>query len=65
MIEATPDWTEVFFDNGRFLERERFVANGGKVGGKILNLALLRAKPHARFVFCGQISQYNEKRQGS
>ena len=35
---------DVFFDN---------------VGGDILDLALSRAKPHARFVICGAISQYN------
>ena len=29
------------------------------VGGEILDLALTRAKPHARFVMCGAISQYN------
>jgi NADPH-dependent curcumin reductase CurA len=30
------------------------------VGGEILDLALARAKPHARFVMCGGVSQYNE-----
>jgi NADPH-dependent curcumin reductase CurA len=30
------------------------------VGGEILNMALARAKPHARFVMCGAISQYNK-----
>lgn len=30
------------------------------VGGEILDLALGRAKPHARFVMCGAISQYNK-----
>ncbi|KAM7185131.1 hypothetical protein V8F33_012577 [Rhypophila sp. PSN 637] len=50
LAEATPDWIDVFYDN---------------VGGDILNLALLRAKPHAKFAICGQISQYNaENRQG-
>lgn len=35
------------------------------VGGEILDLALARAKPHARFVMCGAISQYNSgKPQG-
>ncbi|KAK3318506.1 hypothetical protein B0H66DRAFT_575295 [Apodospora peruviana] len=49
-IEATPDWIDVCFDG---------------VGGQVLDLALIRAKPHARFVLCGQVSQYNsEKRQG-
>lgn len=37
---------DVFFDN---------------VGGEILDLALSRAKEHARFVMCGGISQYNTK----
>lgn len=43
---ATKDLIDVFFDN---------------VGGEILDLALSRAKVHARFVICGAISQYNEK----
>jgi len=42
----TKDLIDVFFDN---------------VGGEILELALSRAKPHARFVMCGAISQYNAK----
>ncbi|KAF2682408.1 NADP-dependent leukotriene B4 12-hydroxydehydrogenase [Lentithecium fluviatile CBS 122367] len=42
--EATKTFIDVFFDN---------------VGGEILDLALTRAKPHARFVMCGAISQYN------
>ncbi|KAL8847267.1 MAG: hypothetical protein Q9221_007691 [Calogaya cf. arnoldii] len=42
--EATKDYIDVFFDN---------------VGGEILDLALARAKAHARFVICGGISQYN------
>ena len=41
---ATKPLIDVFFDN---------------VGGEILDLALSRAKPHARFVMCGGISQYN------
>lgn len=41
---ATKDLIDVFFDN---------------VGGEILELALSRAKAHARFVMCGAISQYN------
>jgi len=41
---ATKGLIDVFFDN---------------VGGEILDLALSRAKPHARFVICGGISQYN------
>lgn len=48
--EATKGFIDVFFDN---------------VGGEILDLALARAKPHARFVICGGISQYNSaKPQG-
>src|SRR5690349_17686842 len=31
------------------------------VGGEILDMALGRAKPFARFVMCGGISQYNTK----
>lgn len=42
--EATKGLIDVFFDN---------------VGGEILEAALSRAKPHARFVMCGAISQYN------
>ncbi|CZT50038.1 probable zinc-binding alcohol dehydrogenase domain-containing protein 1 [Rhynchosporium secalis] len=42
--EKTKDLIDVFFDN---------------VGGEILELALSRAKAHARFVMCGAISQYN------
>ncbi|KAM0796904.1 hypothetical protein BDR22DRAFT_954331 [Usnea florida] len=41
---STKGLIDVFFDN---------------VGGEILELALSRAKPHARFVMCGAISQYN------
>ncbi|KAK5112250.1 hypothetical protein LTR62_004411 [Meristemomyces frigidus] len=44
---ATKDLIDVFFDN---------------VGGEILNLALSRAKAHSRFVICGAISQYNNKK---
>ena len=40
-----PKLIDVYFDN---------------VGGEILDLALSRAAPHARFVMCGGISQYNE-----
>jgi len=45
---ATKNLIDVFFDN---------------VGGDILDMALSRAKPHARFVMCGGISQYNAKEQ--
>merc|ERR1711939_736784 len=41
---ATKNLIDVYFDN---------------VGGDILDKALSRAKPHARFVMCGGISQYN------
>lgn len=41
---ATKSLIDVFFDN---------------VGGEVLDLALSRAKEHARFVMCGGISQYN------
>jgi NADPH-dependent curcumin reductase CurA len=41
---ATKNLIDVFFDN---------------TGGEVLDLALGRAKPHARFVMCGGISQYN------
>jgi NADPH-dependent curcumin reductase CurA len=43
---ATKSLIDVFFDN---------------VGGEILDMALARAKPFARFVICGGISQYNTK----
>ncbi|KIV86145.1 hypothetical protein PV11_01779 [Exophiala sideris] len=47
---ATKNLIDVYFDN---------------VGGEILDMALSRAKPHARFVMCGGISQYNtSKPQG-
>ena len=39
-----PKLIDLYFDN---------------VGGDILDLALSRAAPHARFVMCGGISQYN------
>jgi len=45
---ATKQLIDVFFDN---------------VGGEILDMALSRAKPHARFVICGGISQYNNAEQ--
>lgn len=44
---ATKDLIDVYFDN---------------VGGEILDLALSRAKPFARFVQCGAISAYNDKK---
>ena len=44
---ATKSLIDVFFDN---------------TGGEVLDLALSRAKPHARFVMCGAISQYNAKK---
>ncbi|KAK7422829.1 hypothetical protein QQX98_001391 [Neonectria punicea] len=42
--EATPKYIDVYFDN---------------VGGDILDMCLLRAKEHSRFVECGNVSQYN------
>ncbi|KAH6070166.1 hypothetical protein HBI67_050580 [Parastagonospora nodorum] len=44
---ATKGLIDVYFDN---------------VGGEILDLALSRAKPFARFVQCGAISDYNKKK---
>ncbi|CAO2656551.1 Nn.00g053540.m01.CDS01 [Neocucurbitaria sp. VM-36] len=44
---ATKGLIDVYFDN---------------VGGEILDLALSRAKPFARFVMCGAISEYNNKK---
>ncbi|KAL8689743.1 MAG: hypothetical protein Q9218_004658 [Villophora microphyllina] len=38
--DATKNLVDVFFDN---------------VGGEVLDLALSRAKPHARFVMCGEL----------
>lgn len=43
---ATKGSIDVYFDN---------------VGGEILDMALSRAKPFARFVMCGAISDYNKK----
>jgi NADPH-dependent curcumin reductase CurA len=43
---ATKGFIDVYFDN---------------VGGEILDMALARAKPFARFVMCGGVSQYNSK----
>ena len=45
---ATKSLFDVFFDN---------------VGGEVLDLALSRAKPFARFVMCGGISNYNAQVQ--
>ncbi|KAM0194190.1 hypothetical protein ACHAPA_005129 [Fusarium lateritium] len=42
--EATKDFIDVYYDN---------------VGGDILDMCLMRAKEHARFVECGLVSQYN------
>jgi NADPH-dependent curcumin reductase CurA len=44
---ATKGLIDVYFDN---------------VGGEILDMALARAKPFARFVMCGAISEYNNKK---
>ncbi|CAG8617879.1 1757_t:CDS:2, partial [Racocetra fulgida] len=45
LIQATPNYIDVYFDN---------------VGGDILNLCLKRIAKFARIVLCGAISQYNE-----
>ncbi|RSL97321.1 hypothetical protein CDV31_013086 [Fusarium ambrosium] len=42
--EETKDYIDVYYDN---------------VGGDILDMCLMRAKEHARFVACGMVSQYN------
>ncbi|KAJ4126940.1 hypothetical protein NW754_002210 [Fusarium falciforme] len=42
--KATDKLIDLYYDN---------------VGGEILDMCLRRAKPHARFVECGTISQYN------
>ncbi|KAF5023405.1 hypothetical protein F66182_4562 [Fusarium sp. NRRL 66182] len=42
--EATKNFIDVYYDN---------------VGGDILDMCLMRAKEHARFVECGLVSQYN------
>ncbi|KAK4447750.1 hypothetical protein QBC34DRAFT_426989 [Podospora aff. communis PSN243] len=44
--EATPNYIDVYFDN---------------VGGEQLDMALGRANLFARFIACGEISQYNAK----
>ncbi|KAF2847571.1 NADP-dependent leukotriene B4 12-hydroxydehydrogenase [Plenodomus tracheiphilus IPT5] len=45
--EKTKGLIDVYFDN---------------VGGEILDIALSRAKPFARFVMCGAISEYNKSK---
>jgi NADPH-dependent curcumin reductase CurA len=68
----TPDYIDVFWDNGKPLHkstyRELFVREGmcllttlRIVGGEQLDMALARANKFARFVECGMISQYNAK----
>ncbi|KAI6768691.1 hypothetical protein HG531_010880 [Fusarium graminearum] len=42
--EATKNYIDVYYDN---------------VGGDILDMCLMRAKEHARFIECGLVSQYN------
>lgn len=44
LVEATPDFVNVYFDN---------------VGGDILDLMLSRMARHGRVAACGAISQYN------
>ncbi|KAL8972705.1 MAG: hypothetical protein Q9197_002665 [Variospora fuerteventurae] len=56
--EATKDLIDVFFDNGNtlFIPYEQcasYFTDSEQVGGQVLDLALGRAKPHARFVICG------------
>lgn len=41
------------------MKRMAVLTTHGSVGGEILDLALSRAKPFARFVQCGAISEYN------
>lgn len=62
--EATKEYIDVYYDNGKLAEHELgldscVTDHDLTVGGEILDLALWRAKPHARFVECGVISQYN------
>lgn len=64
--EATPNFIDVFYDNGEFGERntldsaKRMVTDTiMTVGGEILDMALGRAAQNARFIQCGGISQYN------
>lgn len=60
--EATPDYIDVYWDNGKDLFFSVFFSSSNGilvVGGEILELALTRAATHARFVMCGGISQYN------
>lgn len=63
--EATKDHIDVYYDNGKPMRskssKRKTVTNTKltTVGGEILDLALLQAKEHARFVECGLISQYN------
>ena len=49
---------DVYFDNGELcrlwaLHVACTFANTVAVGGEVLDMALGRAKPHARFVMCG------------
>lgn len=52
------DLIDVFFDNGNILfnpyeKCASYSTDMEQVGGEVLDLALARAKPHARFVICG------------
>ncbi|KAL8838561.1 MAG: hypothetical protein Q9176_004958 [Flavoplaca citrina] len=52
--DATKDHIDVFFDNGSAIRNfNKPRAKCTPVGGEILDLALARAKAHARFVICG------------
>ncbi|KAF8532417.1 hypothetical protein JB92DRAFT_2842640 [Gautieria morchelliformis] len=49
LTEATPGYSEIFFDN---------------VGGHILHLVLTRLKRHGRIAACGAISNYKHRPEG-
>ena len=72
--EETEEFIDVYYDNGEFKhdswgatgvflfffvwETPWADTDGFLVGGEILDMALGRAQAHARFIMCGQISQY-------
>jgi len=49
LIDATPDYVDVYYDN---------------VGGEILDLLLTRIKKHGRVAACGAIAGYNDREKG-
>ena len=63
--EATVDYIDVYWDNGRApppgpaRSKGHWRSDHPAVGGEILDMALGRANEFARFVMCGGISQYN------